>query len=189
MPGVQDRVIVVTGAGGGLGDLGTQYAVRAELPRFVDIDDKTVWERLPEWTEESFAGTLLNVAAGRVTNRMDFGGLNFTIDAACASSLAAISIAVNELESGRTSVAIAGGIDTVQSPFGFLCFSKTQALSPNGKPKTFDQGADGIAILGRAVVEDHLGVADQPRRFQRQQPCAVDHDARLGNPLAPHTLL
>ncbi|WP_293372991.1 type I polyketide synthase [Nevskia sp.] len=149
----RENTSVILGAGGGLGDLGTQYAVRAELPRFVDIDDKTVWERLPEWTEESFAGTLLNVAAGRVSNRMDFGGLNFTIDAACASSLAAISIAVNELESGRTNVAIAGGIDTVQSPFGFLCFSKTQALSPNGKPKTFDQGADGIAISeGLAVV-------------------------------------
>ncbi|WP_022975553.1 type I polyketide synthase [Nevskia ramosa] len=149
----RENTSVILGAGGGLGDLGTQYAVRAELPRFVDIDDKTVWERLPEWTEESFAGTLLNVAAGRVTNRMDFGGLNFTIDAACASSLAAISIAVNELEAGRTSVAIAGGIDTVQSPFGFLCFSKTQALSPNGKPKTFDTNADGIAISeGLAVI-------------------------------------
>ncbi|MDP3294069.1 MAG: beta-ketoacyl synthase N-terminal-like domain-containing protein, partial [Nevskia sp.] len=149
----RENTSVILGAGGGLGDLGTQYAVRAELPRFVDIDDKTVWERLPEWTEESFAGTLLNVAAGRVSNRMDFGGLNFTIDAACASSLAAISIAVTELEAGRTSVAIAGGIDTVQSPFGFLCFSKTQALSPNGKPKTFDLNADGIAISeGLAVV-------------------------------------
>ncbi|MBA4287091.1 MAG: hypothetical protein C0434_16355 [Xanthomonadaceae bacterium] len=149
----RENTSVILGAGGGLGDLGTQYAVRAELPRFVDIDDKTVWERLPEWTEESFAGTLLNVAAGRVSNRMDFGGLNFTIDAACASSLAAISIAVNELEAGRSNVAIAGGIDTVQSPFGFLCFSKTQALSPDGKPKTFDQNANGIAISeGLAVV-------------------------------------
>ncbi|MCX7062682.1 MAG: SDR family NAD(P)-dependent oxidoreductase [Gammaproteobacteria bacterium] len=149
----RENTSIILGAGGGLGDLGTQYAVRAELPRFVDIDDKTVWERLPEWTEESFAGTLLNVAAGRVSNRMDFGGLNFTIDAACASSLAAISIAVNELESGRTNVALAGGIDTVQSPFGFLCFSKTQALSPDGKPKTFDQNANGIAISeGLAVI-------------------------------------
>ena len=149
----RENTSIVLGAGGGLGDLGTQYAVRAELPRFVDIDDKTVWERLPEWTEESFAGTLLNVAAGRVSNRMDFGGLNFTVDAACASSLAAISIAVNELEAGRTNVAIAGGIDTVQSPFGFLCFSKTQALSPDGKPRTFDQNANGIAISeGLAVV-------------------------------------
>ncbi|HVT37378.1 MAG TPA: SDR family NAD(P)-dependent oxidoreductase, partial [Nevskiaceae bacterium] len=149
----RENTSIILGAGGGLGDLGLQYGVRAELPRFVENPDPGVWERLPEWTEESFAGTLLNVAAGRVANRMDFGGLNFTIDAACASSLAAINVAVSELESGRSSMVLAGGIDTVQSPFGYLCFSKTQALSPTGRPKTFDESADGIAISeGLAVV-------------------------------------
>ncbi|TJY56718.1 SDR family NAD(P)-dependent oxidoreductase [Sinimarinibacterium sp. CAU 1509] len=149
----RETTSIILGAGGGLGDLGLQYGVRAELPRFVDnISDET-WDRLPEWTEESFAGTLLNVAAGRVANRLDFGGVNFTVDAACASSLAAISLAVGELESGRSSMVLAGGIDTVQSPFGYLCFSKTQALSPSGQPKTFDKNADGIAISeGLAVV-------------------------------------
>ncbi|MDD3762287.1 MAG: beta-ketoacyl synthase N-terminal-like domain-containing protein, partial [Nevskiales bacterium] len=149
----RETTSIILGAGGGLGDLGLQYGVRAELPRFVENISDEVWDRLPEWTEESFAGTLLNVAAGRVANRLDFGGVNFTVDAACASSLAAISLAVGELESGRSSMVLAGGIDTVQSPFGFLCFSKTQALSPTGTPKTFDQSADGIAISeGLAVV-------------------------------------
>ncbi|MFP5305253.1 MAG: beta-ketoacyl synthase N-terminal-like domain-containing protein, partial [Gammaproteobacteria bacterium] len=149
----RETTSIILGAGGGLGDLGLQYGVRAELPRFIDNISEDTWERLPEWTEESFAGTLLNVAAGRVANRLDLGGVNFTVDAACASSLAAISIAVAELESGRSSMVLAGGIDTVQSPFGFLCFSKTQALSPTGEPKTFDQSAVGIAISeGLAVV-------------------------------------
>ena len=44
---------------------------------------------LPEWTEDSFPGFLLNVAAGRVANRFDLGGANYTVDAACGSSLAA----------------------------------------------------------------------------------------------------
>ncbi len=47
---------------------------------------------LPEWTEDSFAGILLNVAAGRVANRFDLGGANYTVDAACGSSLAAASL-------------------------------------------------------------------------------------------------
>ncbi|HZR38198.1 MAG TPA: SDR family NAD(P)-dependent oxidoreductase [Nevskia sp.] len=149
----RENTSIILGASGGLGDIGTQYAVRSEIPRFVENPDESVWERLPEWSEESFAGSLINVAAGRVANRMDFGGLNFTVDAACASSLAAIAMAVHELESGRSNFAIAGGVDTVQSPFGFLCFSKTQALSPTGKPKTFDVAADGIAISeGLAVI-------------------------------------
>ncbi|MHA7834860.1 MAG: type I polyketide synthase, partial [Algiphilus sp.] len=149
----RENTSIILGAGGGVGDLGMQYGVRSELPRFVEIPDDGAWERLPEWTNESFAGVLQNVAAGRVANRMDFGGLNFTIDAACGSSLAAVTIATQELEAGRSNVAIAGGVDTVQGPFGFLCFSKTQALSPKGRPRTFDKAADGIAISeGVAMV-------------------------------------
>ena len=163
----RENTSIILGAGGGLGDLGLQYGVRAELPRFVENPDPRVWERLPEWTEESFAGTLLNVAAGRVANRMDFGGLNFTVDAACASSLAAISIGVSELESGRSNFVLAGGIDTVQSPFGFLCFSKTQALSPTGNPRTFDREADGIAISEGLAVVGLKRLADAERDGDR----------------------
>ena len=87
-------------------------------------------DRLPEWTEDSFAGILLNVIAGRIANRLNFGGVNLTTDAACASSLAAIYQGVTELVAGRSDFVVAGGVDTVQGPFGYLCFSKTQALSP-----------------------------------------------------------
>ena len=149
----RENTSIILGAGGGVGDLGMQYGVRAELPRFVELPDDGAWERLPEWTNESFAGVLQNVAAGRVANRMDFGGLNFTVDAACGSSLAAVTLATQELEAGRSNVAIAGGVDTVQGPHGFLCFAKTQALSPKGIPRTFDKNADGIAISeGVAMV-------------------------------------
>jgi acyl transferase domain-containing protein len=103
-------------------------------------------ERLPEWTEDSFAGILTNVAAGRVANRFDLGGRNFTVDAACAASLAAIDLAVKELEEGSSDMVIVGGADTMQSPFAYLCFSKTHALSPRGRCHTFDDSSDGIAI-------------------------------------------
>ncbi len=149
----RENTSVIFGAGGGAGDLAQQYAARCEIPRFVEAPSEQVWERLPEWTEESFPGMLFNVIAGRVANRFDFGGSNFTVDAACASSLAAIDIAVRELESGRSNLAIAGGVDTVQSPMAYMNFSKTQALSPRGRSRTFDKSADGIAISeGIAIV-------------------------------------
>ncbi|MEM6415808.1 MAG: SDR family NAD(P)-dependent oxidoreductase [Pseudomonadota bacterium] len=149
----RENTSIVLGASGGLGDIGLQYGVRAEMPRIVEGIVDTDFDRLPEWSEESFAGCLPNVAAGRVANRLDFGGLNFTIDAACASSLAALNVAVNELASGRSNIAIAGGIDTVQSPFSYMCFAKTSALSPTGEPRTFDETSDGIVISeGMAAV-------------------------------------
>ncbi|WP_287300960.1 polyketide synthase [Okeania sp. SIO2F5] len=149
----RENTSVILGAGGGIADLGQQYATRSEIPRFVGEVTEQTKERLPEWTEESFPGLLLNVIAGRVTNRFNFGGSNFTVDAACASSLATIDLAVQQLETGRCNVAIAGGVDTCQSPFAYLCFSKTQALSPQGKARTFDREADGIVISeGIAIV-------------------------------------
>ncbi|GGH57359.1 SDR family NAD(P)-dependent oxidoreductase [Frigidibacter albus] len=147
------RTSIILGASGGAGDVGAQYAVRSELPRFMGALDADAASRLPSWTEDSFAGILLNVAAGRAANRLDFGGVNFTVDAACASSLAAVYQAVLELETGRSDMVLAGGIDTVQGPFGYLCFSKTRALSPRGRSSSFEAGADGIVISeGLAMV-------------------------------------
>lgn len=128
------------------GDVGVQYGLRSELPRFTGNLPESVADRLPEWSEDTFAGILANVTAGRIANRLDLGGLNFTIDAACASSMAAIHQAVNELTAKRSNMVITGGVDTVQGPFSYLCFSKTQALSPTGNCRTFDAEADGIVI-------------------------------------------
>jgi len=149
----RERIAVVLGASGGMGELGLAYAARADLPRLVGRVEEEVLARLPEWTEDSFAGLLPNVAAGRVSNRFDFGGVNCAVDAACASSLAAVYQGVNELRLGHSDLVIAGGVDTMQSPFMYLCFAKTQALSPQGRPRTFDERADGIAIAeGVAAV-------------------------------------
>ncbi len=147
------KTSIILGASGGAGDVGAQYAVRAEMPRFMGSLDDEAASHLPEWTEDSFAGILLNVAAGRAANRLDFGGVNYTVDAACGSSLAAVYQAVLELETGRSDMVLAGGIDTVQGPFGYLCFSKTRALSPRGRCSSFQDDADGIVISeGIAMV-------------------------------------
>jgi 3-oxoacyl-(acyl-carrier-protein) synthase/NAD(P)H-dependent flavin oxidoreductase YrpB (nitropropane dioxygenase family) len=149
----RERASVIIGASGGAGDVGSQYGVRSELPRFHGNLPDDIANRLPEWTEDTFAGILLNVIAGRIANRLNFGGVNFATDAACASSLAALYQGISELTAGRSDLVIAGGVDTVQGPFGYMCFSKTQALSPRGRCSTFDEVADGIVISeGIAMV-------------------------------------
>jgi acyl transferase domain-containing protein/NAD(P)-dependent dehydrogenase (short-subunit alcohol dehydrogenase family)/NAD(P)H-dependent flavin oxidoreductase YrpB (nitropropane dioxygenase family)/predicted hotdog family 3-hydroxylacyl-ACP dehydratase len=163
----RERASVIIGASGGTGDVGTQYALRAELPRFAGALPSEVASRLPEWTEDSFAGILLNVIAGRVANRLNFGGVNFTTDAACASSLAAVYQGVSELVAGRSDLVIAGGVDTVQGPFGYLCFSKTQALSPRGRCSTFDETSDGIVISEGIAMVALKRLADAERDGDR----------------------
>ena len=187
---VHERTSVILGASGGIGDVGAQYAIRAEMPRFLGSLPPQAAERLPQWTEDSFPGILLNVAAGRAANRFNFGGVNYTTDAACASSLAAIYQAVLELESHRSDVVVAGGVDTVQGPFSYLCFSKTHALSPHGRGRAFDAGADGIVISEGIAVVALKRLADAERDGDRIyaviKGVGGSSDGRAKSMTAPH---
>jgi acyl transferase domain-containing protein/NAD(P)H-dependent flavin oxidoreductase YrpB (nitropropane dioxygenase family) len=145
----RESTCVVLGFSGGLGELGQAYVTQAELAPLLSRQ-QNVEAMLPTWTSDSFAGILPNVSAGRVANRFNLGGTNCTIDAACASSLAALDLAVHKLRQGDANMAVVGAIDTLQSPFAFFCFSETQALSPTGEAKSFTKSADGI-VLGEGA--------------------------------------
>ena len=102
------------------------------------------------WQENSFPGLLGNVVAGRIANRLDLGGTNCVIDAACASSLGAVQMGVMELRSGRSDVVITGGVDTLNDVFMHQCFTATPALSKSGDARPFDADGDGT-ILGEGI--------------------------------------
>jgi acyl transferase domain-containing protein len=153
----RERTGVIIGAGGGACDLGLAYQTRVMVEHYLSrvngIDPATkqnVLEQMrsvmPPLTEDSFPGTLGNVAAGRVANRFDLGGPNFAVDAACASSLAALDVSVQDLRHGTSDLMLVGGGDGQQHVSSFLMFSKTHALSPRGRCRPFDATADGIAI-------------------------------------------
>ena len=100
----------------------------------------------PEWQESSFPGLLNNVVSGRIAHRLNLKGSNFVTDAACASSLAAVKIAIDELILGRADMVLTGGVDTLNTILMYLCFSKTTALSPSQQCRPFDANCDGTAI-------------------------------------------
>ncbi len=102
------------------------------------------------WQENSFPGLLGNVVAGRVCNRLDLGGTNCTVDAACASSLSAVHMALMELFTGRSRMVVTGGVDTLNDIFMHMCFSKTGVLSKSGDARPFSKDADGT-VLGEGV--------------------------------------
>ncbi len=103
-----------------------------------------------EWQENSFPGLLGNVVAGRIANRLDLGGTNSVVDAACASSLSAIHTAMMELVSGRCDMSITGGVDALNDIFMNMCFAKTGVLSHSGDARPFSRDADGT-VLGEGV--------------------------------------
>src|SRR5204862_6624507 len=63
---------------------------------------------------------------------------------------------VRELATGTSDVTVSMGVDAVQTPYAYVAFSKTNALSPKGRCRPFDAGADGIALaegIGVAVLK------------------------------------
>jgi acyl transferase domain-containing protein len=116
---------------------------------------KTFSERIAAgyspWQENTFPGLLGNVVAGRIANRFDLGGTNCVVDAACAGSLAALEIGLNELYLGDSDMVIAGGVDALNDILMFMCFAKVTALSPSGDCRPFSDKADGT-MLGEGLA-------------------------------------
>ncbi|MEU4041262.1 SDR family oxidoreductase [Streptomyces antibioticus] len=144
------RTSVVFGAEAG-SDLSNAATLRAVLPSYYGTVPAGLDEQLPRLTEDSFPGMLANVISGRIANRLDLGGANYTVDAACASSLAALDVACKELVGGTSDVVLCGGADLHNGINDYVLFSSVHALSPTGRSRAFDDSADGIA-LGEGVA-------------------------------------
>ncbi|MEH2383663.1 MAG: beta-ketoacyl synthase N-terminal-like domain-containing protein [Nostoc sp.] len=103
-----------------------------------------------EWDENALPGMLANVVAGRIANRFNFGGINCVVDAACASSLSALKVAISELIEHRSDMILTGGVDTNNSITMYISFSKTPAMSASGNIRPFDAQSDGM-LLGEGI--------------------------------------
>lgn len=128
-----------------------QILISNGIPK--DVADRVVEKyksTLGEWTEDNNPGYIPNVVAGRIANRFDLGGTSCSVDAACASSLASLKFAIDELQNGNCDIMLAGGANLDVSATAFISFCKTPAISKKGKITPFDASADGM-ILGDGV--------------------------------------
>lgn len=99
---------------------------------------------------------ILDIAAGQISIRNDFRGLNFAVVSACASSTNSLIDAYNYLRLGKAKAIVAGGSEAAVSPGGIGGFMAMQALSKrNDDPKTasrpFDKGRNGF-VLGEGTA-------------------------------------
>ncbi|MDR1387422.1 MAG: SDR family NAD(P)-dependent oxidoreductase [Propionibacteriaceae bacterium] len=132
------------------GELANSYGSRSGVRSLFGSLPQRVDQQLPKVDEDSFAGILSNVISGRIANRLNCRGRNFTVDAACASSLAALDVACNELWAGRARMVLCGGADLHNGIVDYVMFNATRALSRQGRSAAFDESGDGLA-LGEGV--------------------------------------
>ena len=106
--------------------------------------------------ESSMQGKRLGIAASvasianRVSYALNLHGPSMTLDTMCSSSLTAIHLACQDLTLGRTSLAIAGGVNVSIHPNKYLALSAGQFISSDGHCQSFGEGGDGY-IPGEGV--------------------------------------
>ena len=105
---------------------------------------------LPIFNADTAPTLIPNLTTGRIANRLDLMGTNFTVDAACASSLVATEIGVRDLLTRKCDLVLVGGI-YVSTDVGFQSiFCQLHALSHRSQIRPFDKDADGL-LLGEGA--------------------------------------
>lgn len=124
------------------------------------------------------------------TTQAHFGlkGLHFTVDAACASSLASIDICMKKLKTRELDFALAGGSESNLSPGAFVLFSKVGALAVE-RCLPFDKKSDGLTqgegsvVYGLKRLKD--AIAHKDRIWGVIRSCGASSDGRVASLFQP----
>jgi acyl transferase domain-containing protein/phosphopantetheinyl transferase (holo-ACP synthase) len=122
-------------------------------PEYTEEDIKLIkealLENLPDLSSDNAPSMIPNMLTGRISNKFDFMGANYTVDADCASVFVAAEIGIRDLITRNCDVVIVGGIYILDIP-SLSIFSKTGVLSPSCAIRPFDDKADGV-IPGEGI--------------------------------------
>nr|MDQ3933965.1 acyltransferase domain-containing protein [Actinomycetota bacterium] len=138
--GIDPTTLEGTPAGVFVGAGGTDYAGRVAA----DVEGYRM------------VGTLGSITSGRVAYTLGLEGPAVTVDTACSSSLVAMHAACQALRRGETPLALAGGVTIMATPWMLIEFSRQRGLAPDGRCKSFGEGADGTGLAeggGMLVLE------------------------------------
>ena len=127
-------------------------------------------------------GGTLSIAANRISYFLDLKGPSIAVDTACSSSLTAVHLACRDLQAGTCTAALAGGANLLLTPQTSRGFEQAQMLSPDGRCRAFDQGANGYGRSDGAgiVVLKRLtdAVADGDAVYAVIHGSAINQDGR-----------
>lgn len=156
--------------------VGRQLEARLGLP-LTPEPPPSVWNR---W--------VAGLPAGILARTLGLGGDAFTLDAACASSLFAVHLAIDKLRRREADLVLTGGVSRPSALYTQMGFSQLGALSPSGRCSPFDAAGDGLvvgegaAVLALERLDDALAHGHRVLALVRGTGLSNDVEGRL---LAP----
>jgi len=110
------------------------------------FEEKLLGRSSGKRTTEPLNRYVAGLPAGLLAWSLGLGGGSCTLDAACASSLYAIKLAMDELLSGRADAMLSGGVSRPDPLYTQMGFSQLRALSKRGICSPFDAQGDGLVV-------------------------------------------
>ena len=145
-----------------------------------------------DYTFDVYAGpgNGLSFPAGRLSYTLGLQGPCLVVATACSSSLVTTHLACQALRNRECDLALAGGVSLMVTAQGHVILSRLQAVSADGRSKTFDASANGF---GRGegcgmVVLKRLSdaLADGDTILAQIRGSAINHDGRSGGLTVPN---
>tara|TARA_B100000941_G_C28484050_1_gene543922 strand:+ start:165 stop:1394 length:1230 start_codon:yes stop_codon:yes gene_type:complete len=150
------RIGVIVGSGiGGIGTFESQHKKLLKNPRYV--------------SPFFIPSMISDIAAGQISIKYGFKGINYSVASACATSNHAFGDAFKMIQSDMADVIISGGSEAAITEMSIAGFSNMKALSKNPDKNTasrpFDKDRDGFVMgegAGILVLEslDHAKSRD-----------------------------
>lgn len=135
-------------------------------------------------------GGAFSTVSGRVGHFLGVHGPNLVLDTACSSSLVTIALAVQSLRAGACSLALAGGVNVMLSPYTTVLMCNLRALSPTGRCRSFESRADGYVRGEGAGMVALKRLSDAERDGDRIMAVirgvAINHDGRSSGLTVPN---
>ncbi|WP_369932934.1 SDR family NAD(P)-dependent oxidoreductase [Xanthomonas tesorieronis] len=113
-------------------------------------------------------GSVASELSNRLSFVMNFHGPSLTVSTACSGGLTALHLARQSILSDDCEVALVGGVNLSLHQSKYQLLHDMKVLSPDGKERTFDEGANGLVPsegagvvvlkrLSRAIADgDHI---------------------------------
>lgn len=127
------------------------------------------------------------IPAGRIAHHLDLHGPAMGVEAACATSSLAVHLACSSLLSGESDLAVVAAANLLMSPDFYLSLSEAQILSPRGRSRFGDAGADGYVrsegVITLILKPEEQALRDGDRIYASILGSAVNNNGSTAGPM------